>query len=388
MTPNLARSLELLDAWRASGARTDLPEAEMDALIQADVDLLNAEHDCHWQPGGLYYVGKDASGRTSVALSRGYTFAEVASAEIAFPEYLVKGLIDKGELGFLFGESGSMKSFVLTDLLFHAATGQDWHGHRVASPSGVLIVLGEGQAGYRKRLKAIQIATGISEAPIFVCPEPVSLVHDPAQLRDWIKDAEERIGCRVDVIALDTFSLMLGGRDESSNADVSLSLLNARTAADGRTLLFVHHCGHGDKQRERGAYQIRANADVSILVTRDEDNHGRVVTVSSVKAKDSMPFEPVNLTYRVIPVGHDTDGDEVTSLVMLPTDATPKQVARDSKPLAFVKQAIQILGTNQRETVRPKFYELYGGSEEANRKAFRRGWDGYMNAACSVDDDF
>lgn len=381
MTPSLGRSLAMIDAWRAEHP-TPAPEDDDDDRESCAADRFIASIPTPSQNHEL------PTAHDSVDLGRGYTYSDVSCAEIAFPEYLIKGMIDKGELGFLFGESGSMKSFVLTDLLFHVATGKDWHGHRIASSTGVLIVLGEGQAGYRKRLRAIQIATGITEAPIFVCPDPVSLVHDPAQLRDWIKVAEKRIGCRVDVIALDTFSLMLGDRDESSNADVSLSLLNARAAADGRTLLFVHHCGHGDKQRERGAYQIRAHADVRILVTRDEDNQGRVITVSSVKQKDATPFEPVNLTYRVVTVGTDSDGDEVSSLVMMATDATPKHAARDSKPLSYVKEAVKILGTNQRETVRPKFYELYGGSEETNRKAFRRGWNEYMNAACFGTDVF
>lgn len=317
----------------------------------------------------------------------GYSFASVAAAELDEKPYHLKGLFDVGELIFMFGDSGTMKSFAATDLLLHAVMAWDWHGHRAGRRSGGLIVLGEGQAGYKRRLKALQIHYGAVEAPIWICDEPVSLMTGRAVLEDWIAKAEEAIGLRVGIILLDTFSLMLEGGEESSNAETSQALRNARAAAAGRTLMFVHHTGHGDKDRERGAYQIRASADVRLKVSRDDEGRGRVITVENLKQKDRATAEPVRLSYRVIHLGNDSDGDPITSLVMEGTDLDPVAAKPDqrSKPLDYVRQAIRVTGSNEREIVRQQFYVLYPGNEEAKRKAFTRGWESYMREICEVD---
>jgi len=264
--------------------------------------------------------------KTPIQPSIGYTFSEVASTALVMPPYVLKGIISVGELAFMFGESGCMKSFVASDMVFHMAMGYDWHGHRCRGQHGVLVVLGEGQAGYRKRMKALSIHYQTSAAPIYVWPEPVSLIDSPAILAKCISEAELAVGIKTDVVLLDTFSLMMGSGEESQNSDVSMALSNVRKHAGGRTIIFIHHTGHGDKSRERGAYQIRANADVRILVSRDRDNKGEVITISNEKQKDDVAFEQIHLTYKVIPVGVDDDGDQVNSLVMQASEALPDSV--------------------------------------------------------------
>ena len=76
-----------------------------------------------------------------------------------------------------------------------------------------------------------------------------------------VAEAEKALGIRVELVVFDTFSLMLGAGEESSNRDVTRVVNNIRLALDGRSAACIHHTGHGDKTRERGAYQIRANAD-------------------------------------------------------------------------------------------------------------------------------
>lgn len=255
----------------------------------------------------------------------GYSLSEVAGKELVAAPYLVKGLLDQGETAFFYGGSGEMKSFVASDLALHVAAGMDWHGFRVSSqPCGVLVILGEGQAGYIRRLKALSIKhPSAKNAPVWVVPEPVALDTEGAVLRSRIDQAEKKLGTSIKLIVLDTFSLMLGDCDESSNSDVGRILNNARQAADGRALLFVHHTGHGDKTRERGAYQIRGNADVRVLVSRDEGGRGRIITVECQKRKDDCIPQPIYLGYESVVVGNDSDGDPITSLVMVPTTQVP-----------------------------------------------------------------
>lgn len=316
-------------------------------------------------------------------VSPGYTFKEAAESPLAFGEPLVDGVMDVGQLAIFYGESGCMKSFVISDFAFHVANGWDWCGLQTyGKKRGVLIILGEGQSGYRKRIKALANYHGITDAAIYIVPEPVALDEDAGTLVIWIEEAEKALGIRVDLVVFDTFSLMMGAGEESSNRDVTRVVNNIRLALDGRSAACIHHTGHGDKTRERGAYQIRANADVRILVTRDDENKGKVITVSNAKQKDDGEFEAINLTYHVVEVG-ERNGRTMTSLVLQPTNLIPVTPApppiRVNKGLSVLRQAIEVIGSNEKEAVRTQFYALWPGDAEATRRAFNRAWNNYLS---------
>lgn len=319
----------------------------------------------------------------------GYPWKTVSEEDVTSMAYLIKGVINQGDVAFMFGDSGTMKSFVATDMAFHVATGQKWQRHRVKK-SGVLVVIAEGQAGYKKRIKAVIQKHNKLNVPIWILPEPVALDRDADTLRVWTRMAEEALGCEINLILMDTFSLMLGDGDESSNSDVSTALNGLRKAADGRAVLLIHHTGHGDKTRERGAYQMRGNADVRILVERDEDGKGRVITVSNLKNKDDCLFEPINLGFEVIDLGTDADGDAVTSLVIVETDEEPitTKSGKVNKPLDYIKASISATGRNERDIIRTHFMSIYPAkTEEAKRQAFSRGWNQWTNEICKPEID-
>ena len=314
---------------------------------------------------------------------KGYTFAEAVASPIESARYIVKRVIDDGELSFWYGDSGTMKSFIISDLLFHVALGWDWHGFKVSEPVGVLVVLGEGQAGYRRRIHGLHIKYGISDAPIHIWDSPIALDTEADTLASAIEAAERSMGIPVRLVVMDTFSLMLGDLEESSNRDVSIALRNLRQAAGGRAVALIHHTGHGDKSRERGAYQIRANADARFLVNRDEDGKGRVLTISCEKRKDGECFDPFHLSYEVVKVGSDMDGEDITTCVIVPTELEPigNGAAKRNKPRDYLAIAMQVTGSNQREIVRKQFVSLYDGSDDAKKKAFNRAWNEYMAEA-------
>ena len=319
----------------------------------------------------------------------GYPWEQVADEDVTSMSYLIKGVINKGDIVFMFGDSGTMKSFVATDMAFHVATGQKWQNHRVKQ-TGVLVVIAEGQAGYKKRVKAVIKKYAAKDVPIWILPEPVALDKDADVLNVWIKMAEDALGCEIGLILMDTFSLMLGDGDESNNSDVSAALNGLRKAAVDRAVLLIHHTGHGDKGRERGAYQIRGNADVRILVQRDEDGKGRVITISNLKNKDDCLFEDINLGFEVIELGTDADGDPVSSLVIVETSEEPVNArqGKANKPLDYVKASISATGSNERDIIRTHFMSIYPAkTEDAKRQAFSRGWNQWTNEICKQETD-
>jgi hypothetical protein len=335
--------------------------------------------------------GTQATGETSEL--PGYAFDSVKIDRIHYVDYIIKHVINRGEVAVVFGDSGSMKSFVCMDMLFHAVNGWAWRGNKV-QPEGCagLVVLGEGQAGYQKRLAALTKHHSKSlkgSVPIWIVPEPVRLDNGHMLLAAWIEQAEKKLGKEIKVVLMDTLSLMLGDGDESSNADIAVAMNNARAAVGHRTIVLVHHTGHGDKTRERGAYQIRGNADVRILIKRDEGGKGKVITVSSLKSKDDAEFADINLSYQVEVLGMDQDGEDITSVVITDTDLKPQDAStpKGSKPYEYVLEAIRLAGTNSKELVRPHFYSIYpSDSDKTKRNKFAEGWAEYMNKACKAAD--
>lgn len=331
----------------------------------------------------------EAAAKKSTPPLPGYMFGDVPDETVHFVDYIVKGVLHKGEVGFMFGDSGTMKSFVAADMMYHAALGMNWKGHRVCEGgTGVMIVLAEGQGGYRKRIQALRRKHG-KDAPIWIVPEPVDVVANPEHLTYWVSEAEKKLGVAIGCVLMDTFSLMMGDGDESSNKDVSKVLNAVRAALCGRAILFVHHTGHGDKGRERGAYQIRGNADRRIHITRDEGGMGKVISVTCLKSKDDQMFEPFNVTFEVVDLGHDQDGDKVTSLVIVATDLEPTEAvnSKRGKPLDYVRDAIKVTGSNEKEIVRAQFFATYPSkSDGTKRNAFRIGWTAYMEIVCKEAD--
>ena len=322
----------------------------------------------------------------------GYSFNEAVRKKLTVTPYIVKNVINEGEVGFMFGDSGTMKSFVAADMVYQAAIGKEWNGFRVKPEgTGILIVLAEGQAGYHKRIQALH-KKHKADAPIWIVPEPIDVVRTPEKLKAWVELAEVKLGRKIGLVLMDTFSLMMGDGSESDNKDVGLTLKAVRAVLGDRAVLFIHHTGHGDKQRERGAYQIRANADKRIIVTRDEGGKGKVITIESLKAKDELEFPPFNVSYEVIKLGVDQDGDDITSLAIVPTDLEPIKAddkgGKTSKPLSYVLEAIKMAGSNSKEIVRPHFYTIHPGKSEGTKKnQFRIGWDQYMEKACKAADE-
>lgn len=334
---------------------------------------------------------------------KGYGAWEIGGHFTSSP-YIVKGVLDEGETTTIFGASQTLKSFVALDMLLHVAAGLEWRGFKVKK-TAVLVVLGEGAGSYPKRIYAWMKEHGLFGLPkdvapwLWVNPEPVDLHNAPDTITDLINEASEAIGQPVKLVLIDTLSTNLGeGADENSTGHMATIIARAqqavRKATDGNgSLVFVHHSGHSAGDRERGSSTLAGNLDNRILVSRDGDNGlGENVTIQCRKRKDGELFNPFCLTYRVVSIGKDADGEPVTSLVLKKSDAEP--VTATGKPKAkrntsmreMFNEALGIArqmngGSVEQESVRTQFYILREGDAEAKRKAFSREWKRWSESA-------
>jgi len=224
--------------------------------------------------------------------------------EIADPEAMVDGWLYAGTTTRLVGQPGSYKSFVALDLALCQALGRDWHGVPVKQ-TPVLYVVGEGLAGYKKRVAAWLEHNGISRdelrGKMLITRGSVQIGGDDwSALAQWVQ--EQKCG----LVVVDTMARATVGLDENSSKDQGIVVEHCRNLCDltGATMLLVHHTGHANgeaAERGRGSSSWRGAVDAEFILTKTGDytaalkcdrqkdaESGQSVAVYLVKAAGSL----------------------------------------------------------------------------------------------------
>ena len=281
-------------------------------------------------------------------------------AGIKKPNWLIKGILERGSMNLLFGESGAGKSLFAMDWAFCAATGRDWHGHKIKEELKTLIIMGEGLRGASMRFKALSQKYGEAPKNIRLSRRSINLL-DSKEADDILKIIAE-LDFKPDIIIIDTLHRNMVG-DENSSEDMamyfkSIELLARRLDA---AIVTVHHSGHGDKGRSRGSSSIKAAMDAEFCVTKNGDG----IAFSCTKSKDfgfgtdmSFIIKEVELEGEVF---YDEDDDKQITSVYLEYQGVAKkekslpkklQKALDSLVLAAEtigkeRPELSILGSGQ-----------------------------------------
>ena len=122
------------------------------------------------------------------------------------------------------------------------------------------------------------------------------------------------------MIVLDTLARNFGGGDESSTQDmnqfvVACDLIRHRYKC---TVLVVHHSGHADKTRARGAMALKAALDAEYRLASD---NGLVLTSTKMKEAETPPPLALELVSVQLPDLVDDEGNPVTSAAIDVLDA-------------------------------------------------------------------
>lgn len=183
------------------------------------------------------------------------------AASIQAPEALVDGLLLSNTKARLSGPSGTGKTWVVLDLAAHVAAGMPWQGHAVTK-TRVLYVAGEGAPSFDSRIKAWEEKHG-RQAEVDIVPEAVQIASE-----DWAEFASEIKEQNYGLIIFDTQGSMTVGLEENSNKDANivLSQLDLLRRLTGACLLLVHHTGHEEKDRPRGASAMYGGMDTELML--------------------------------------------------------------------------------------------------------------------------
>lgn len=263
---------------------------------------------------------------------KGFRLVPLANIEPKAPEYILDKLLERDNLAVVFGDPATAKSFVAVDMACCVGSETPFHGHPVLS-GPVVYIAGEGQSGIARRFMAWGICHGIDYRvlPVFVSMVPASMCDEEGAM--LVLDAIKNMDPKPVLIIFDTLARNFGPGDENSTPDMSRFIGNADRirAICGAAVLIIHHSGHGDKTRARGAMALKAGVDAEYHLTRDDAG---VITMKNLKMKDAPPPNPISFRIRSVelPLTRE-DGKPVTSAVL-------DDLAGVSEPVAFTLLAL------------------------------------------------
>lgn len=259
---------------------------------------------------------------------------------IAAEEWVVKGLLPKGGLAILAGQSTAGKSFVALDVADKIARGEPALGGRRTYQCGVAYIAAEGVNGVRKRLVGLRKERGSGWYKHMALSGVAPNLADDTKYDELEKETEQlrarlaRRGVRLGLVVIDTLSASIPGVDENSSKDMSsvLGRLQQLAARLSVCVLLVAHVGKDTERGVRGWSGLVANADVVLGVQMPDD--AGVRRFKAVKVKDGDAGPDLAFVLRSIELGKDNDGDPVTTCVVewrTPGDASQRH--RRPRPL-------------------------------------------------------
>lgn len=208
--------------------------------------------------------------------------------------WLIDGVLKQGELSVMFGAPGAGKSMVALDMALCITQGRPWNGHETAV-GPVVYIAAEGQGGVKLRVLAWNQGKrpdcSTDEWQRFkVVAEPVQLVGDDlvALIESIVKAVE---GAKL--VIVDTLARTALGLEENSAKDMgkyvhAADQLRKRTKA---AVMVVHHAAKPKDEQPltiRGSSAIKGGVDTEIAVTKEPNDHVKVVCG---KQKDAPDFD-------------------------------------------------------------------------------------------------
>jgi len=341
---------------------------------------------------------READGQTVGRLK--FISAEQLCVAPTQTDWLVKSYLDSNSTSVLFGESGSMKSFVAIDLGLCAATNSDWHGNAVRKHGPVFYIAGEGFHGISRRVRAwvIEHQKTLDNVPFYVSDRPAQFL-DKGSALDVVSGVDELrvVHGNPVLVIIDTLNRNFGPGDENSTAD--MTRFNSAIDEHVRTrygcaVLIVHHSGLSNADRARGAGALRAALDWEYRLKVNSDS---TRTMQCTKSKDYEPPPDITFKPEIISVDGWVDPDDnevVTSLVLRRTEGT----SQNRKHLAGAKKvafdALVSIGEEyvHIDTWRDAAYSMGispSSEKDAKRMAFKRAVSGLLDyGLVGVKDDY
>ena len=226
-------------------------------------------------------------------------FEKIMSEPLPSIDWLVEPLIPHGTRVIVYGEFGSMKSWLLLHLGLHIAAGRDWLGtFAIPHPKSVLYLDEEmTERELRRRIKRLGLGAGLDGDPLpFQAISQLGVRFDSSQVESLLT-ALQKQDFDPDIIIVETLRRVLTG-SENEASDVSDFWHNVSPILTaGKTLIVSHHMRKPSAQgrnesrhRASGSTDILAGTDSAFALQRTLKDTITVECVKSRAAEEPLPF--------------------------------------------------------------------------------------------------
>lgn len=242
------------------------------------------------------------------------------------PTWRITEILPTDSYAQILAASGHYKTFLALSMAKHIAAGEPWVGFKTEQ-ARVAYIAGEGASGLKLRIEALNIHHGWGVSPYFhLLPEAVQMYESDDI--DWLLFALDALPDMPQVVFLDTQARMTVGANENSAQDMGKFNRNVdriRACTGGSVASLNHLNRDGDY---RGSSSVPGALDTWI---RLDGAAGASVRVDCIKQKDADEFLSFTLMRRVIPLGREVNGKELTSLVFVSTEEAQVMNAKTGK---------------------------------------------------------
>jgi len=282
-------------------------------------------------------------------------FERIGNAVITPIVWVIKGILEAGGFGMLYSDSGGFKTFLMIAAAACIALGRDFYG-RKTKKGAVYYIAAEGQAGIIRRFRAWaqENRANLTDAPIYRYTGAPDLLHNAVTLENALEDAIETEDAPPLLAVIDTWSRALTGDDsDTTSAAEGLKVLDRiRAKFPGMAIMIVHHTGHREKTRARGASLIHAAVDSEYRLEKSGNN----ILFVNTKNKETELLPTMAFCPRKVELMGDEgrkllddNGEPETSVVLDKVEYSPPPVV-EGKVGRNQKLVLELLSGSENRT--------------------------------------
>ncbi|MEY4321029.1 MAG: hypothetical protein RLZZ471_970, partial [Actinomycetota bacterium] len=249
--------------------------ANSDATSQNSNAITNPEKEIESRAEQLYIEKKAAQLAETRIEAEGFSGSvelSIDDLKATKNQFIVQDLLPIDSIAFLVAISNLGKTFAYVDLICRMIHGMPWLG-KATTPIKILVVLGEGKAGFYERLESW---FAFHNLDIEIIRDYLSFIDGANLFNDQSLAKLSEVATRNDcgLIVLDTWAATSGVADENAGSLNSTALNRAMTIKPGATLLFVHHPTKGSEKSDhpdlRGSSALKGRADLVMTMYEDK----------------------------------------------------------------------------------------------------------------------
>jgi hypothetical protein len=224
-----------------------------------------------------------------------HDFQSIVNQPLQPPDWVIESLIVQGERTVIYGEYGSLKSWILLDMAMHIAAGQDWLGHfKIPKPRKVLYIDEEmAKSTLDRRVQRLALGSSLNTLPLeFKVFSNIGVSFDSNAAQKLLAElAFHRFD--PDVIIIETLrGVLVGSENEARDVNAFWKYVKPLCRA-GKAIIIAHHMKKPHvqfKQAARNLFSghtsIISNTDAAFSITRVPGKQGHV-SIRGEKSRDT-----------------------------------------------------------------------------------------------------